>query len=324
MSELIIDCEKLPALPAPSCVEEFTPLRDEVRIFSGGITNKNALELNFETAKDLLPNEEIWLSYSLENDAVQIPCKLHDYLDYCLGIKEITAPCHNDETGETFKQTFTDEPIYLFQCNNSVCKVDEVCKSRFIECPSYMGDWFNLHMPMVKQAVVYGDLHTWVFLGPKGTKSEMHNDHDFVHTTIQQLDGRKRFFLTPPSDIIKIKCMMGDSFLSDIELELLDNGQCKVTTINGDLDLDIFKDIEMSYGDLNPHDVVYLPEGWGHYAQSLSPSFSISRDFVDDRNIDKYIMSGIFLGETFRQARAFVGEQRLSEILLNHGVLQEV
>ena len=318
MSEIIIDCTRLVAEEAPKSVEEFKPLRGQARIFKNGITNEHALGLNFETAKDLLPNDEIDLSFSLLNDNLQMQCRLHDFLDYSVGKQDLDVTGHELNSGRTFSRNFTDEPIYLFQYN---CNHDPML-SKFVTCPEFVGDWFDKYMPMFKHAVVYGSTHTWYFIGPKGTKTELHTDHDFAHTTIQQLDGEKRFFLCSPQDYMRVQKTLG-SILEQIEFKLIDNNHCKVLSLKGDPDLNIFNDINILCGDLQKHDLVYLPNGWGHYAESLTPSFSVSRDFIDETNADAYFFSGVFVSELFAKAKYNISVQELTKMYIEYELLQE-
>jgi hypothetical protein len=319
MNEIVVDYTRLSAEEAPKSVEEFRPLRSRVRIFKNGITNENALELNLSNIKNKLPDDKVNLSFSLENDNMQATCRLHDYVDYCLRKRELELPCYELDSGRTYVRHFTNEPIYLFQYN---CEHEKV-RSQFVSCPSFLGDWFDKYLPIFRDSTVYGHMHTWFFIGPKGTKSEMHADHDFIHTTIQQLDGTKRFFLLSPQDLITAKKHLGEAFLKYVEFELITENSCKIKSIKGSPDLSFFRDLEVFCGDIHKHELVYLPNGWGHYAKSLSPSLSVSRDFIDETNIDLYFFSGVFLSATFERAKAVIEQQDLTKILMEHELLQE-
>ena len=138
--------------------------------------------------------------------------------------------------------------------------------------------------------IVYGKGHTWFFIGPRGTKSEMHTDHDFVHTTIQQLDGRKRFFIIPEENINPI-LSFDPIYFKYLEFKLTENKRCMITDAKGTQDLNKIISLPIYYADLKPRDVINIPRNWGHYAESLSPSISVSRDYIDERNIDLYMCS---------------------------------
>jgi hypothetical protein len=319
MSEITIKFTRLTANEAPKSEEEFRKIRGKAAIFKNGISNERALELNLSNIKSKLPNDEVALSFSLENDNMQAECPLHDYIDYCQGERELELPCYDIDTGRTYVRRFIDEPIYLFQYN---CEHEEV-RSQFVSCPPFLGDWFDKYFPLFKAAAIYGHMHTWFFIGPKGTKSEMHSDHDFVHTTIQQLDGAKRFFLLSPKDLLNAKHHLGEAFLKYLEFELISDGECRVKSIKGSPDLGFLRGVELYCGDIQKHDLVYLPNGWGHYAKSLTPSLSVSRDFIDDTNADLYLFSGVFLSGTFERLKSVIDNRYLTEILIKNELLQE-
>jgi hypothetical protein len=179
-----------------------------------------------------------------------------------------------------------EDKLYCFTFNP---KNDDLL-ARLISCPDFMGDLFDKILPSYKKTVVEGVRHMWFFIGPQGTISEMHSDHNYVHTTIQQLDGKKRFVLISPSDMSKVYELFGN-YTKQLRFFIKEDKECCIQLIDGDLDLSVFNSIKIYWADLEKHDTVYLPVGWGHYAESLSPSFSISRDFVDETNIDSYFLS---------------------------------
>jgi len=296
MMSITIDCNKIEKQEAPKTLEDFIPLRDRARIFCNGITNPYARELNFDTIKDLIHDQEIELNPSLEEEDLIIETTLHKYVDYCLQKINLEANYYYDSTGVAGVKTYTDEPIYMISKN--VCH-DENLK-KFVSCPGYLGDWFDKYMSNYRDLVVYGKRHTWFFIGPKNTKSEMHTDHDNIHTTIQQLDGVKRFFLLSPKDMSLIESECPPDFFSTIEFKLESENRCKVLDLSGERDLEVLKELTLLYGDLFKGDLVYLPSNWGHYANSLEASLSVSRDFIDERNVDGYFSSIMLSGDVER------------------------
>lgn len=291
-STCTINAQELEKLSSPLSQKEFKDLRDFPRAFKKGVTNPEAKTLDFSNAKEKLPNISIELSWSVCNDDEIIESSMHSFLDYCTTQTPLQANCFSHQEGIPRQKIFTEESIYLFQMN---ADYDERLL-KFVQNPSYVEDWFDKHLPAYSKCFVEGKIHTWFFIGPKGTKSEMHNDHDGVHTTIQQLDGEKLFFLISPDDMLIIEKTMGENYLKDIEFNLNSNSSATVSSLSNQ-DLEIFKKITLYTTTLQKHDIIYLPSDWGHYATSLSPSFSVSRDFIDDRNIDKYLFSVIFLSK---------------------------
>ena len=285
MSTCSINPRVIEKTPAPKSQDEFKELWDEARVFQGGITNPRAKELNFSNAKDLLPNVDIEASYSVDNNDTIIPVSLHDFLDYCAYNKSFTSNIFTHQEGIPRQKTFKGENIYLFNFN---CMFNNQL-AKFVSCPDYIEDWFSKFFPIYTECIVYGASHTWLFIGPKNTKTEMHTDHDSVHTTIQQLDGEKIFFLISPDHMKFVNQKMGEDFFKTVEFLHTEEGFQAKSLINQDLS--ILLDIELLTTTLTKHDVVYLPENWGHYANSLSPSLSVSRDFIDERNADRYFFS---------------------------------
>lgn len=288
----ITDCKPIQSINKPKNYEEFYSYRNHCAVVKGGVTNEKAKKLCFNTAKDLLDNEEVELFNSLEDEDFVVYTDFYSYLDYCVGEKTLEANYYYSSSGKTGKKIFTNEPIYMIGKN---VRHDQNLK-QYVTCPDYLGDWFDQYLPKYSELIVYGKMHTWFFVGPQNTKSEMHTDHDAVHTTIQQLDGIKRFFLIDKTDMCKLAKEQDEGFFSTLEFELTQDLKCKIIDYSGERNLDIFKNINIEFGDIHPGDLIYLPENCGHYAKSLTPSFSVSRDFVDDRNIDRYLVSILAFG----------------------------
>lgn len=285
MNTCIINCKPLPRHARPNSTSEWGLIKNQACVITKGVTNDNALKLRFKNIKDLLDNQDIELQESLESEDKVITSNLHDYIDYCEDKKTLDLNFYSRSTGITGCHHYTDEPIYLLSYN---VNFDQNLK-KYVECPSYITDWFSKYMPLYKDLFVYGKKHTWFFIGPKNTKSEMHTDHDFVHTTIQQIDGQKLFFIIPPKEMRSITRHNPDYFASlDFKLE---GKTCLVSDGANDRDLEKLKTTAIYYTKLEPEDVLNIPMNWGHYAKSLSPSISVSRDYIDERNVDKYFCS---------------------------------
>tara|TARA_E500000081_G_scaffold153620_1_gene188399 strand:+ start:4451 stop:5413 length:963 start_codon:yes stop_codon:yes gene_type:complete len=310
MNTCTIDCIKIDKLDPPKDNSEFKKVRDFPQVFKNGVTNNLAKDLNFQTAKELLPNIKVTLGHSLcDKTGDVIECMLYDYIDYCISRKPLSAIQFNHQEGIPRNVTFTNEPIYLFQMNGQYNK----SLLDFVQCPSYIEDWFKLYLPSFSRCVVDGSMHTWFFIGPENTKTEMHNDHDFVHTTIQQLDGEKRFFLISPKDYYFVTAKMGDNYFDDITFE---SGAGKFTAkTTTQQDVSILQDVKLYTAEIKKHDVIYLPAEWGHYANSSSASISVSRDFIDDRNIDQYFFSASYLSRHIPETSPFIPSEIFNSII---------
>ena len=314
MNTCTIDCIEISKLDAPKCPSEFKNIRDLPQVFKNGVTNSLAKKLNFETAKDLLPNINVTLGHSVCDQTEDvIECMLYDYLDYCSLQKPLRATCFNHQEGIPRNITFTNEPIYLFQMNAEY----DPRLLNFVQCPDYIEDWFKMYLPSFSKCVVDGSMHTWFFIGPQGTKTEMHNDHDCVHTTIQQLAGEKRFFLISPTDYYSIIQKMGEKYFNDITFNY-EQGRFTVSHSSGQ-DLSVFQKINTYTSKLEQYDVIYLPSEWAHYANSLSSSISVSRDFIDDRNVDQYFFSASYLSKHISTTERHIPAEIFNSILEERG-----
>jgi ribosomal protein L16 Arg81 hydroxylase len=50
-------------------------------------------------------------------------------------------------------------------------------------------------------------------------------------------------------------------------------------------------DEKVLYGVLNAGDTLYIPSRWGHMVRAITKSITVSRDFIDERNVDNYFTS---------------------------------
>jgi hypothetical protein len=144
----------------------------------------------------------------------------------------------------------------------------------------------------------------------------MHTDHDSIHTTIQQLDGEKMFFLLSPDQMLFVRDKMGENFFKNIEFSHSEEGY-EVRSLTNQC-LRIFRDLDLLVTTLKKHDTVYLPESWGHYANSLSPSISVSRDFIDERNADKYFFSMMAISKNGQALPNLIPNQLLYSVVEEH------
>ena len=106
--------------------------------------------------------------------------------------------------------------------------------------------------------------------------------------------------------------------LSFKNIEFFHNeGGHEVSSLTGQ-DLEIFKDLDVLVTTLEKHDTVYLPESWGHYANSLSPSISVSRDFIDERNADRYFFSMMAISKNGHVTPNLIPTEMLHSVASEH------
>tara|TARA_B100000212_G_scaffold341984_1_gene327009 strand:- start:26432 stop:27409 length:978 start_codon:yes stop_codon:yes gene_type:complete len=304
VAPLLKEIKSLPYLSKPS-PEEFKKLRGKPMVFKDSIENEWANRLNFDTIKTLIPNIKVVLRRSLCNTSERIECDFHDYINYITERKSLqNCYTENQLTGESFfKEYHPSDKLYCLEMDSNY----NPDLAKFFSCPSFMGDWFDKYMPLMKKSVLEGKRHTWFFIGPKGTLSELHTDHDSIHTTIQQCDGQKRFFTIMPKDQIELEDKHADEDIESLRFDLNEQRSAiEVTSVlkNSRIDslLESLKGIDVFVNDLSRGDVIYIPCMTGHYAVSLSNSIGVSRDFVDELNLDKYLFSCLFSSHVFEVA----------------------
>ena len=132
---------------------------------------------------------------------------------------------------------------------------------------------------------MYDKGHTWFFIGPELTISELHSDHNHVHTTLQQCDGTKEVFLVDPDKTQELINIFGNR----IQFIQRDNQIFLITGSNEPLKIE--EGANIMYGRIQTGDTLYIPSNWGHMVRALTKSITVSRDFIDERNIDAYFTS---------------------------------
>lgn len=306
MAPLLKEIKKLPYLEKPTS-HEFNLLRGKPAVFKDSIENEYASKLTFDNIKNLIANIEIKLRRSLCSKSEKIHCELHEYIDYILDNKSLrNCYTENPMTGDvSFSDYHPSEKLYCLEMDANY----DPELAKFFSCPTFMGDWFDKYMPLMKASVLEGKRHTWFFIGPEGTLSELHTDHDSTHTTIQQCDGEKRFFIVQPKDQIELEDEYSDEELESLRFNV-DSKGLEVSSIVDNTRskklLESIKKIDIFVNDLSSGDVIYIPSMTGHCAVSLSNSIGVSRDFVDELNIDQYLFSCLFSSQVFEVATRII------------------
>ena len=278
----------------------FMTVRHQPAILKNYIHEQEHKNLNEEKIKDKLPNIEIQVVRSLkekiENQSTQRKyyCKLHDFLDYCEGKKiEFLVTQGNFDHKRYY---FSKDEMVLYALSLNCNKRKDL--SDLVRIESLFGDWFQNRFPKYTREVVYDKGHTWFFIGPENCVSQLHYDHNNVHTILRQYKGKKEVFLIDPRTTRELITEKGNCIeFTNIE------GEIKIKDSEGKYD---GRRIPVYYGILTSRDVLYIPSNWGHMVRSIEPSLTISRDFIDDRNVDDYFTSMILRakkgGQEIREA----------------------
>eukprot|EP00562_Extubocellulus_spinifer_P019951 CAMPEP_0178599718 /NCGR_PEP_ID=MMETSP0697-20121206/33469_1 /TAXON_ID=265572 /ORGANISM="Extubocellulus spinifer, Strain CCMP396" /LENGTH=571 /DNA_ID=CAMNT_0020237659 /DNA_START=116 /DNA_END=1831 /DNA_ORIENTATION=+ len=113
-----------------------------------------------------------------------------------------------------------------------------------------------------------------IFISNKGTGSPLHADAHMTRFYFQLLSGKKLWRVLPPSEYWRA----GPS---------IDEDDYYPTKFGADIinpDFEEFPDLDGALvyeAVLNPGDVIFVPEGWGHQIYNLEDSMATSMNFVD-------------------------------------------
>jgi histone arginine demethylase JMJD6 len=146
---------------------------------------------------------------------------------------------------------------------------------------------------------------TWIELfvsGPGVRFPRVHVDTGMTHAWVIQVYGKKRFWAWPP---------MGDqpNYSIHSEEQMRQRG---LDCCGRDLET-FFAHAAPVQACLEPGDFLFLPTGWWHTAESLTPSISLSGNFVNESNWDDFCHSW-FWGLKFKS-----GLGSLADLLASGG-----
>ncbi len=114
-----------------------------------------------------------------------------------------------------------------------------------------------------------------LYIGPKGTTTNLHQDFSYTHGCLTQIVGKKKVVLFSPEDSDKL--YYGDFEVSDPDFEK--NPLLNKTTAYE--------------GVLEPGDLIFIPAQWWHYTEIIEKSITLSYNFFNEYNVRDYL-SDIF------------------------------
>ncbi|MEZ5403206.1 MAG: cupin-like domain-containing protein [Bryobacteraceae bacterium] len=114
---------------------------------------------------------------------------------------------------------------------------------------------------------------SWIFIGPAGTLSPLHIDLFGTHAWLAQLQGRKHFLLFPPHDLHRVYDGAVNFYAPDLERHPLLREALPVEAV------------------IEPGEVIFIPGGWAHQVISLSPSISVTVNYVSRSNLASHVMA---------------------------------
>ena len=156
-----------------------------------------------------------------------------------------------------------------------------------IESPAWIEDHTVLILQQIDKAIAGGGgkgaggedgawvhntdvLLNKVFMGPAGNITRLHFDAHRAHGWLAQVRGRKLFVLFPPADSGKLYPLEGEA-TTQSPCDPLDPSVCERYPKYGGASL--------QYAILEEGETILCPEGWWHFACSLSPSVTVMRNF---------------------------------------------
>ena len=113
-----------------------------------------------------------------------------------------------------------------------------------------------------------------VFMGPAGNITRLHFDAHRAHGWLAQVKGRKLFLLYPPRDTPKLYPLEGEATTQSPVDPLIPMADHRERYPD-------FERAELFSCVLQEGETLLIPEGWWHYAVSLSPSITVMRNFYN-------------------------------------------
>ncbi|MEW6733870.1 MAG: cupin-like domain-containing protein [Acidobacteriota bacterium] len=231
--------------------------------------------------------DHIVTTYASIDSNVHMRGALRDYIDYIVQPAEIRPNVPNGfqyinpDSGEviTTAGEDADGPQYLVAWD-----LEEVAPlANDFQQPYFMHgrNLLDQLYPVTKRALF--NKHTWIFVGPAGSLSQLHNDHDHVHTYVAQVIGRKHFILFSPADA---------ALLAQVDYLGHTISRTAVNPLNPDLErFPNFYKAKPYECTIEKGDLLFLPSSWLHYALGLEAGITVSKDSVDYHNFGKWFQS---------------------------------
>jgi hypothetical protein len=142
--------------------------------------------------------------------------------------------------------------------------------------PYFVEDWVALLPEEMRRLFHWANQpYFWVFIGPKGTQSPLHQDFGCTHTYLAQIRGSKRCMLFSPDDSAFIYHGRINPEQPDlVRFPLLEKATC-------------FEAV------LEPGEMLFMPARWWHHVVAVEKSITFSYSFFNRANFGDYFLSFI-------------------------------
>jgi hypothetical protein len=141
--------------------------------------------------------------------------------------------------------------------------------------PLGIEDWLLALDPVIRDVFqwVSGRDYWSIFIGPKGSLSELHQDYWHTHAFLAQIQGRKRCTLFAP-----------------VDSEFLYDG--KVDPEDPDIEkFPLYARATVYECIIEPGDLLFIPANWWHHVRGLEKSITVSHNFFNQLNFSEHILS---------------------------------
>lgn len=141
----------------------------------------------------------------------------------------------------------------------------------------FVPDWVLSLEPAVRDLMqrTSGREYWSIYIGPKNSLSQMHQDFWKTHACLAQIQGSKKAMLFAPGD---------DEFLYGGALD----------PENPDFEKHPLLANATAYeGEIGPGDVLFIPSNWWHWVRGLEKSVTVSHNFFNEVNFSEHL-NGIF------------------------------
>lgn len=137
-----------------------------------------------------------------------------------------------------------------------------------------------------------------VFFGAAGSSSPLHSDARMTRFWIMQLAGKKLVRLVPPADNWRGDASDSHEFQPSLfTVDLMHPDFQEHPNMHNMI---VYETI------LEPGDLLFIPEGWGHQALNLEWTWMISSNYIDEHNLPnllKFVLYSKGPGEAYQEAQ---------------------
>ncbi len=255
-------------------------------IVTDAMADWSCMQWSFDWFKKTYGETIVITSSSFESD-VRMRGRLSDYIDYITEDGDLRG-----RVPRSFSYVGTERQLDTAGAGSAL-DGPQYLVSWDLEYLSGIGDHFHqpyfmqdrnlLDRLMPKTRRAFFNKHTFAFIGPKGSLSQLHNDHDHTHSYLAQIVGRKKLVLFSPAEAELVAQV--DPFGFTVDGTGIDPQNPDTDKFPRFMETTPFECV------IERGDLLFLPSGWLHYAYGLTAGISVARDSVDRWNFGRWFQS---------------------------------